>query len=116
MPLSKKHVRYSGRVVMIGFGSIGQGTLPLILRHRFQQDVERLANPLLQPHLGEQVVGERVTLAIGVYLVGRRGRVVNLQFDLALRHLLVKGVQRSGGGVQFQCLPGIGPSPAGHHD
>ena len=33
MPLSKKHVRYSGRVVMIGFGSIGQGTLPLILRH-----------------------------------------------------------------------------------
>jgi len=33
MPLSKKHVRYTGRVVMIGFGSIGQGTLPLILRH-----------------------------------------------------------------------------------
>jgi homospermidine synthase len=33
MPLAKKHVRYGGRVVMVGFGSIGQGTLPLILRH-----------------------------------------------------------------------------------
>ncbi len=29
----KKHVQFSGRVVMLGFGSIGQGVLPLILRH-----------------------------------------------------------------------------------
>jgi len=28
-----KHVRFSGRLVIIGFGSIGQGALPLILRH-----------------------------------------------------------------------------------
>lgn len=28
-----KHVSFSGRLVMIGFGSIGQGVLPLILRH-----------------------------------------------------------------------------------
>ena len=28
-----KHVAYSGRLVMVGFGSIGQGVLPLILRH-----------------------------------------------------------------------------------
>jgi homospermidine synthase len=27
------HVNFSGRIVMIGFGSIGQGVLPLILRH-----------------------------------------------------------------------------------
>src|ERR687898_2385027 len=27
------HVDFSGRLVMIGFGSIGQGVLPLILRH-----------------------------------------------------------------------------------
>src|SRR5690349_23636175 len=33
MSLTKKHVRYGGRVVIVGFGSIGQGTLPLILRH-----------------------------------------------------------------------------------
>jgi len=27
------HVHFSGRLVMVGFGSIGQGVLPLILRH-----------------------------------------------------------------------------------
>src|SRR5882757_1635783 len=29
----KHHVTFSGRLVMIGFGSIGQGVLPLLLRH-----------------------------------------------------------------------------------
>ncbi|MFO0996380.1 MAG: saccharopine dehydrogenase C-terminal domain-containing protein [Alphaproteobacteria bacterium] len=29
----KKHASYSGRLVMVGCGSIGQGVLPLILRH-----------------------------------------------------------------------------------
>ncbi len=28
-----KHVTFEGRLVMVGFGSIGQGVLPLILRH-----------------------------------------------------------------------------------
>ena len=27
------HVNFPGRIVMVGFGSIGQGILPLILRH-----------------------------------------------------------------------------------
>jgi homospermidine synthase len=27
------HVKFTGRIVMVGFGSIGQGVLPLILRH-----------------------------------------------------------------------------------
>ncbi|HMK00470.1 MAG TPA: saccharopine dehydrogenase NADP-binding domain-containing protein, partial [Reyranella sp.] len=30
---SKKLISFSGRMVMIGFGSIGQGVLPLIFRH-----------------------------------------------------------------------------------
>ena len=29
----QKHTRFDGRVLMIGCGSIGQGSLPLILRH-----------------------------------------------------------------------------------
>ena len=29
----KKHASFAGRLVIIGFGSIGQGVLPLILRH-----------------------------------------------------------------------------------
>jgi homospermidine synthase len=28
-----KHVSFAGRLVIVGFGSIGQGVLPLILRH-----------------------------------------------------------------------------------
>ena len=28
-----KHAAFPGRLVMLGFGSIGQGVLPLILRH-----------------------------------------------------------------------------------
>ncbi|HLI13240.1 MAG TPA: saccharopine dehydrogenase C-terminal domain-containing protein [Alphaproteobacteria bacterium] len=33
MALEKKHCGFAGRIVIVGFGSIGQGTLPLILRH-----------------------------------------------------------------------------------
>lgn len=29
----KKHVKYEGRLVFVGFGSVGQGSLPLLLRH-----------------------------------------------------------------------------------
>ena len=29
----KKHARFTGRLLIVGFGSVGQGTLPLILRH-----------------------------------------------------------------------------------
>ncbi|NBX57717.1 MAG: homospermidine synthase, partial [Gammaproteobacteria bacterium] len=29
----KVHVNFPGRIVFVGFGSIGQGVLPLILRH-----------------------------------------------------------------------------------
>jgi homospermidine synthase len=29
----RRHVRFDGRLLMVGFGSIGQGVLPLILRH-----------------------------------------------------------------------------------
>ena len=33
MSTAKIHIEFPGRVVFIGFGSIGQGTLPLVLRH-----------------------------------------------------------------------------------
>ena len=33
MSASPVHARFDGPIVMIGFGSIGRGTLPLILRH-----------------------------------------------------------------------------------
>jgi homospermidine synthase len=31
--LDKKHIGFPGRLVMVGFGSIGQGVVPLLLRH-----------------------------------------------------------------------------------
>src|SRR3954453_364138 len=31
--LDKKHVAFPGRLIIVGFGSIGQGVLPLLLRH-----------------------------------------------------------------------------------
>jgi homospermidine synthase len=33
MSTHEVHVKFAGRIVMVGFGSIGQGVLPLILRH-----------------------------------------------------------------------------------
>ena len=30
--VEKKHVKFPGRLVFVGFGSVGQGTLPLLLR------------------------------------------------------------------------------------
>src|SRR5215475_12093324 len=29
----KKHVSFEGKILLVGFGAVGQGTLPLILRH-----------------------------------------------------------------------------------
>jgi homospermidine synthase len=37
-----KHVAFDGRLVMLGFGSIGQGVLPLILRH-IDMPVDRIS-------------------------------------------------------------------------
>ncbi|NYZ11958.1 homospermidine synthase [Azospirillum sp. RWY-5-1] len=33
MPLDTKHCAFTGRMVIVGFGSIGQGVLPLLFRH-----------------------------------------------------------------------------------
>lgn len=33
MPSHPKHVRFEGKLVMVGFGSVGQAMLPLLLRH-----------------------------------------------------------------------------------
>jgi homospermidine synthase len=33
MAVDRKHARFAGRMVIVGFGSIGQGVLPLLLRH-----------------------------------------------------------------------------------
>jgi homospermidine synthase len=41
MTLALKHTKVPGRIVILGFGSIGQGVLPLILRH-LEVDADRI--------------------------------------------------------------------------
>ncbi len=52
----KKHVKYSGRMVIVGFGSIGQGVLPLILRH-IDMPKDRIAIVTAEPR-GREVAAE----------------------------------------------------------
>src|ERR1700740_3147366 len=46
-PASQPHAKISGPIVMIGFGSIGKGTLPLIEQH-FEYDKSRFV--IVDPH------------------------------------------------------------------
>ncbi len=52
----QKHVAFSGRLVIVGFGSIGQGVLPLLLRH-IDMRPEQIVIVTAEPR-GHQVAGE----------------------------------------------------------
>ncbi len=52
----KKHVAYSGRLVIVGFGSIGQGVLPLIMRH-IDMPASRISIVTAEPR-GREVAAE----------------------------------------------------------
>src|ERR1700730_9979988 len=54
-PTSPLHAKISGPIVMIGFGSIGKGTLPLIERH-FDYDKSRLV--IIDPHEDGEIAVE----------------------------------------------------------
>ena len=52
----QKHVSFAGRMVIVGFGSIGQGVLPLILRH-VDMSVDRITIVTAESR-GEEVAKE----------------------------------------------------------
>jgi len=54
--LDKKHVAFPGRLVIVGFGSIGQGVLPLLLRH-IEMDPGQVTIITAEPR-GAQVAAE----------------------------------------------------------
>jgi homospermidine synthase len=54
--LDKKHAVFAGRLVIVGFGSIGQGVLPLLLRH-IDMPAERIAIITAEPR-GHEVASE----------------------------------------------------------
>ena len=59
----KVHVSFPGRLVIIGFGSIGQGVLPLILRH-IEIDPSQITIVTAEDWGGEEAAGYRVGFVI----------------------------------------------------
>lgn len=86
------HARIDGPIVMIGFGSIGRGTLPLIERH-FEYDAKKVI--VIEPkrddhtflaqrgvtHVAEAVTRENYREFLGRYLEPGKGFLVNLSVD-----------------------------------
>ena len=63
----KVHVDFPGRILLVGFGSIGQGVLPLILRHigiAPQRVTIVAAEELGRAYLGKYLVA--VTVLVGL--------------------------------------------------
>jgi homospermidine synthase len=54
--LDKKHVVFSDRLVIVGFGSIGQGVLPLLLRH-IEMKPDRITIVTAEPR-GREIAAE----------------------------------------------------------
>ena len=75
----KKHVAFDGRMVMIGFGSIGQGVLPLIFRHI---DIKPEQITVIS---AEDRGGEKELKTFGVAFIKRRLTQDNLRQSLDKR-------------------------------
>jgi homospermidine synthase len=88
-----KHANFTGRLVMLGFGSIGQGVLPLILRHidiprdRITIVTAEERGRALAAELGVRFVVEPVTrenyLTVLAPLVGAGDFLLNLSVDVS---------------------------------
>ena len=75
----KKHVAFGGRMVMIGFGSIGQGVLPLIFRHIDMKPEQ------ITVISAEDRGGEKELKKFGVTFIKRRLTKENLRQNLDKR-------------------------------
>src|SRR6266536_3170348 len=72
--LDKKQAAFSGRLVIVGFGSIGQGVLPLLLRH-LEIDPGQLVIVTAEPR-GHEVAAEYGVRFIQTALTRENYRVV----------------------------------------
>ncbi|MBL6428739.1 MAG: homospermidine synthase [Maritimibacter sp.] len=93
------YARIDGPVIMIGFGSIGQGTLPLIERH-FEFDKSKLT--IIEPgeangaaaretgyaHVAETLTPDNYKDVLGGLFVDGKGFVVNLSVDTSSLDLM----------------------------
>ncbi len=99
MTIHPTYGRIDGTIVMIGFGSIGRGTLPLIERH-FEFDQKRFV--VIEPsnahhtflvqrgitHVAQAVTRENYRDLLGGLLEPGRGFVVNLSVDTSSLELI----------------------------
>src|SRR5438552_2873542 len=72
--LDKKHVAFPGRLVIVGFGSIGQGVLPLLLRH-LERAADRITIITAEPR-GHDVAAEYEIRFIETALTRRNYRAL----------------------------------------
>ena len=96
----KVHARIDGPLVMIGFGSIGRGTLPLIERHF---DYDREAFTVIEPsdeyasllsdrgirHMQVALTKDNYRSVLSSLFRDRRGMVVNLSVDVGSVDMMV---------------------------
>ena len=119
----RKYVDFKGRMVMIGFGSIGQGVLPLILRHigikpgqiTIIAEDDRGGLPETERY-GVEFIQKRLTRAnYRQMLAGRLGKgdfLVNLSVEVAST-ALVELCQEKGALYIDTCIE---PWPGGYTD
>ena len=117
-----KHVSFPGRLVMVGFGSIGQGSLPLILRHidiKPEQIVVITAadaGRAVAERYGVRFIVEPLTrenyLSVLKPLLGRGDFLLNLSVDVS-SVALIKLAQAQGALYLDTCIE---PWPGGYTD
>lgn len=101
-----KHVAFDGPVVMIGFGSIGKGSLPLILRHidlspdqitvvAPEAEGRAVAEEMGVAYIQKAITPENMVETLDPLLSGGRGFIVNLSVEVSsvdlLRYAAAKG-------------------------
>jgi homospermidine synthase len=117
-----KYVGFKGRMVMIGFGSIGQGVLPLILRHidmkpsqltivtaedRGKDEAKKFGITFVKKRLTQQNY-----LSVLGPLVGNGDFIVNLSVEVAST-ALIEFAQKVGARYIDTCIE---PWPGGYTD
>ena len=122
-PSSKKYLDFKGRMVMLGFGSIGQGVLPLIFRHIGikPSQITIIADEMRggeneAKRFGVEFIEKRLTQAnYRRVLAGRLGKgdfLVNLSVEIAST-ALVEFCQEHGALYLDTCIE---PWPGGYTD
>ena len=76
--LDQKHAVFRGRLVIVGFGSIGQGVLPLLLRHI---EIDRARITIITAEPRGRAVAAEYGIAFEEAALTRENYRARLEFD-----------------------------------